>query len=228
MTARACFTFDNTDGEGAGYPEILALCADLGVTATCFLEGHNGEDNPSLVRDVVGGGHELGMHGWAHEEWRTLDPSTERDLASRATEALASAAGVSPAGFRAPGGARTDVTEQTLRDLGYRYDASLGDGSHPSRLEGGLPNVPFVWPAVDGYWYLRDQPEHPATVRDAWLAELDKAAADDGLFLLICHAFITGIDPARVDALRAVMEAALADGRVVLETVGEVAGALSP
>jgi peptidoglycan/xylan/chitin deacetylase (PgdA/CDA1 family) len=223
VTARACFTFDNTDDEGAGYPEILKLCADLGVQATFFLEGHNGDDNPSLVREVVDAGHELGMHGWAHEDWQALDANAERDLARRATTALTTAAGASPVGFRAPGGGRTASTEEILGDLGYRYDASLGDGAHPSKLEGGMPNVPFAWPAVDGYWYLRDQPEDPTTVRDSWLAQLDKAAGENGLFLLICHAFITGVDPARVEALRMVMQAAIDDERVRPATVGEVA-----
>ena len=85
--------------------------------------------------------------------------------------------------------------------------------------------MPFVWPGVDGFHYLRATPAEPAAVRDAWLAALRKAAARDGLFVTVCHAFITGIDPARVAALGAVIEAAQAAG-VAIRTVGEVAAGL--
>jgi peptidoglycan/xylan/chitin deacetylase (PgdA/CDA1 family) len=166
------------------------------------------------------------MHGWAHEPWHQLAAGDEAELAARATEALTRAAGVRPVGFRAPGGARTPHTEGVLRRLGYRYDASLGDGMRPQVLPSGLAQVPFVWPAVDGFHYLRPEPADPATVRDAWLGALEQVASRGGLFLVVCHAFITGVDDARLDALAAVMRAAVADARVSVRTAGELAEAL--
>lgn len=244
--AVACFTFDNMgeaseigagtlDGPrtpGAdralveGQPRLLDLLDRHGVRASFFPEGWNGQHHPAAVREIVRRGHELGMHGWLHERWSELEPDTERTLARRATEALADAAGVRPVGFRAPGGARAARTETVLRDLGYAYDASLGDGMRPGRLPGGLPQVPFVWPGVDGFFWLRDEPVPPADVERQWLAALDKAATRRGLFVLVCHAHITGLDPVRVAALGAVMGRAVADPRVSVRTVGEVAAAL--
>jgi peptidoglycan/xylan/chitin deacetylase (PgdA/CDA1 family) len=248
MTPRAlaCFTFDNM-GEAAdvgaglragpredgddpslvrGYPRLYDLLATTGVRATFFVEGWNGVHHPDAVAEVVRRGHELGMHGWAHEPWHQLAADDEAELAARATEALTRAARVRPVGFRAPGGARTPRTAGVLRNLGYRYDASLGDGMRPQVLPSGLAQVPFVWPAVDGFHYLRPEPADPATVRDAWLRALEQAANRGGLFLVICHAFITGVDDARLDALGAVMRAAVADARVGVRTAGEVAEAL--
>jgi len=46
------------------------------------------------------------------------------------------------------------------------------------------------------------------------------------LFLTICHAFITGVDDDRLEALDAVVTAAERDERVTICTAGEVAGAL--
>jgi peptidoglycan-N-acetylglucosamine deacetylase len=87
--------------------------------------------------------------------------------------------------------------------------------------------VPFRWPQVDGFHYLaRRPPTPPAAVRDAWLAELERAARQGGFFLLICHAFLTGVDTERLEALGAVLAAAQADPRVSLRTTGEVAEAL--
>ena len=192
-----------------GYPAIFALLERHDVRATFFVEGWNGVHHPDAVREIVVRGHELGMHGWLHEEWGTLDPQAERDLAARATDALTRAAGVAPRGFRAPGGARSPHSERILLDLGYRYDASLGDGMRPTLLPSGLAQVPFVWPGVDGFYYLTSTPPAaPEVVRDAWRAALDKAIARGGLFVTICHAFLTGVDAARVAALEAVIGAA--------------------
>src|SRR6478735_12241367 len=107
--AVACFTFDNMgeaadvgagrlggplpDGEepslAIGYPALFELLDRYGVRASFFVEGWNGRHHPAAVRAIVARGHELGMHGWTHEEWEALDADAEQALATRATEALA-------------------------------------------------------------------------------------------------------------------------------------------
>lgn len=243
MPATACFTFDNMAeaadvGAGTlngplhterhpslqhGYPNLYALLERHHVRATFFVEGWNGVYHADAVGEVVSRGHELGMHGWAHEAWSTLDAQREAELAARATEALARAAGVRPVGFRAPAGSRSAHTEAILSQLGYVYDASLGDDMQPTVLASGLAHIPFVWPAVDGFYYLRQPPVDPAVVRDTWLRELERTAERGGVFLVICHAFLTGVEAARLAALESVMHAAVTDPRVRTRTVGEVA-----
>lgn len=246
MSAIACFTFDNM-GEAAeigagtllgplsgsvhpsiakGYPALLDLLERYDTRATFFLEGWNGVHHPAAVAEVVQRGHEVGMHGWVHETWHELDADTEQELATRATDALASAAGVEPRGFRAPGGARTPVTAKVLSSLGYDYDASLGDGMRPQRLQPNLAQVPFSWPLVDGYYYYRPKPLTPEVLRDTWLAELERVAENGGLFLSICHAFLTGLDSERMAAFETVLKAACADSRVRIVTAGELAEAV--
>lgn len=244
--AVACFTFDNLGeaaeiGEGrsseasgdalhpslaVGLPNLLGLLDRLAIRATFFVEGWNGDAHPDAVRGLVARGHELGMHGFLHERWSELTPEREAELAARATDALERAAGVRPRGFRAPGGARTPRTVEWLERLGYRYDASLGDGMRASRLTPRVAQLPFVWPGVDGFHYLRAQPALPGAVRASWLATLDRIASRGGLFVLVCHAFVTGVDPERLAALEAVMRAARADPRVRVATAGEAAEAV--
>jgi peptidoglycan/xylan/chitin deacetylase (PgdA/CDA1 family) len=241
--AIACFTFDNMAeaadvGSGRlteplaagsdpslvmGFPRVFDLLERCGVRATFFTEGWNGLHHPEAVAQIVRAGHELGMHGWVHEAWAELEPEDEVLLATRATEALERASGTRPRGFRAPGGRRSSATAEILRTLGYRYDASLGDGMQPQRLESDLAQIPFVWPGVDGYYYLRPEAPAAAVVRDTWLKTLDQVAATGGLFLLICHPFISGVDSERLGALEAVMRAAVADSRIEVRTTGEVA-----
>ena len=244
--AYACFTFDNMGeaadvGAGArvgplppgadpslavGFPRLYDLLDRHGVRATFFVEGWNGVHHPEAVAGIVGRGHELGMHGWVHEPWATLDVAAERIAAERATAALGRASGVRPRGFRAPGGHRSESTETIMRELGFDYDASLGDRMRPARLPSGLAQVPFVWPCVDGFHYLRPDPRSAAAVRDQWLARLAEVAEQGGLFLTICHAFITGVDDDRLAALDAVVAAAVRDERVTIRTAGEIAGEL--
>jgi peptidoglycan/xylan/chitin deacetylase (PgdA/CDA1 family) len=243
MSAIACFTFDNMAeaadvGSGrfdlataaedpslaVGYPALFRLLEKHGVRATFFVEGWNGIHHPAAVEEIVSRGHELGMHGWVHETWRDLDPETERDLAARATDALERAGGVRPRGFRAPGGHRTAATEAILAELGYRYDASLGDGMRPQLLPSGLVQLPFRWAAVDGFHYLASDPPQPADrVRDLWLEALKRTVQRGGLFVLVCHAFVTGVDEGRLAALEAVMSEAAGDARVEIGTMRDVA-----
>jgi peptidoglycan/xylan/chitin deacetylase (PgdA/CDA1 family) len=217
----ACFTFDHL-GDLSSFFELLDR---HGVPGTFFVQGELAESEPAAVAEIVGRGHELGMHGWAHEEWSDLAPDDERDLAFRATRALVRATRRAPAGFRAPAGARTAVTGEVLANLGYHYDASLADDEsmRPSMLSGGMPSVPFVWAGVDGAYYLRPEPADPAEVRDAWLSALGR-----DLFVSICHAEITAIDDARLAVLDDVMGAAAADPDVRLATIGDVAREVQP
>jgi peptidoglycan/xylan/chitin deacetylase (PgdA/CDA1 family) len=242
--ATCCFTFDNMaeaadigagrlDGArpsgmdaslAVGYPAILDLLDRHGVRATFFVEGWNGVHHPAAVAELVERGHELGMHGWQHEDWSKLEPTHERELTARATDALANAAGVRPRGFRAPGGSLSPHSGEILVELGYEYDASLGaDGMMPSLLPSGLVQIPFIWSMVDGFHYLADPPAPPEQVVEKWLRALDRAARGDGLFVTICHAFLTGIDTSRLAALERVITAAMADARIELHTAAEVA-----
>jgi peptidoglycan/xylan/chitin deacetylase (PgdA/CDA1 family) len=206
-----------------GYPRLFGLLERQGIGATFFVEGWNGEHHPAHVAEIVERGHELGMHGWVHERWSELAPDVERGLVARATAALERAAGVRPRGFRAPGGARTAATEEILLAHGYHYDASLGAGMRPARLPRGMPQVPFVWSGVDGAHYLRPKPARPEDVRDAWLAALARTAERGGLFLTVCHAFLTGASDERAAALEAVVAASVADPRIEVWTAHEVA-----
>jgi peptidoglycan/xylan/chitin deacetylase (PgdA/CDA1 family) len=241
MPAVACFTFDNM-GEAA---EVGAgrLAGPLAPGARCVVgvrlsgdlcaarahrrarhllrRGLEWGASPRCGAEIVERGHELGMHGWLHEDWSALPSDAERELA-RAPAGLR-APPVRAAWLPRPGGARTAHTERILLDLGYTYDASLGDGMRPLRLPCGLAQVPFVWPGVDGFHYLtRTPPADPAAVRDAWLGALRRAIDRGGLFVTVCHAFLTGVDPARVAALEAVI-AATRDAGVEICTVGQVA-----
>jgi hypothetical protein len=107
-------------------------------------------------------------------------------------------------------------------DLGYRYDAGLGDGMRPSLLERGLAQVPFVWNGVDGAHYLADPAPPPVEVERDWTKALGQVAVQGGLFLTICHGFITAAADDRLAAFDRVIGRAQDSGLELL-TAGQVA-----
>jgi peptidoglycan/xylan/chitin deacetylase (PgdA/CDA1 family) len=219
----AAITFDHL-----GTPEqmaaLLATVERHGAPATFFVTGERAAADPDGVKSLLDAGYEVGMHGWAHEMWCDLDPGTERALATRATNAITEATGERPRGFRAPGGSRSAATVEILSDLGYDYDASLGDGMRRARLSRSIAQVPFVWGGVDGAFYLEDPPAAPAAVLEAWSAALARTAPKpDGLFVTICHPEITGIDDGRLAVLDEIVARAVAEPNVELCTVAAIA-----
>lgn len=134
-------------------PWLLDALDASGLRATFFVEAINCALNPEALRAISARGHELGVHGWEHEEWGELDADTERDLLERATRAFA-AFGLGARGFRPPGGALTARTPALLRELGYEWCSPAGDGA--PLVSHGLVAVPFDWELVDAY-HLMDR-----------------------------------------------------------------------
>jgi peptidoglycan/xylan/chitin deacetylase (PgdA/CDA1 family) len=93
---------------------------------------------PELCRSVVEAGHEVALHGYAHENVAALDRSEEADLLARSIEVFESVLGVRPVGFRAPAWDLSDATVELLVEQGLRYDSSLmGDDHTPYRCRTG-------------------------------------------------------------------------------------------
>jgi peptidoglycan-N-acetylglucosamine deacetylase len=77
---RIALTFD--DGPSPATRRCLDVLSDLGVRATFFLVGRNAAPAPALVAEYIRRGHDVGSHGWSHEDFRALS-------ASQLTEELA-------------------------------------------------------------------------------------------------------------------------------------------
>jgi peptidoglycan/xylan/chitin deacetylase (PgdA/CDA1 family) len=97
-------TFD--DGPSESTPEILEILAKHQVTATFFQCGANVDRLPAVAREVAARGHEIGNHSYSHPYLFLCTPGgIEADI-RKAQETIERHAGVRPAWFRAPYGAR--------------------------------------------------------------------------------------------------------------------------
>jgi peptidoglycan/xylan/chitin deacetylase (PgdA/CDA1 family) len=175
-------------------PWLLDELDRRGLTATFFVEAINCELYPDAVAGIAARGHELGHHGWSHEQWTDLAPDQERDMLARGIKAF-QALGLRPRGFRPPGGELTPASPDLLRAHGFEWCSPAG---REARIEDGLVYVPFDWELVDAYHLMdsfgalrasRGDPQprrSPAELAD-WLTH---RLAAGGRQTLILHPFL--------------------------------------
>jgi peptidoglycan/xylan/chitin deacetylase (PgdA/CDA1 family) len=153
-------------GPRVGIRRVLALLERQVIPATFFVPAHTAVTFPDSVQAIVEAGHELGCHGWAHEDLATLEPDAEREVLVRSRDRIAEAWGRAPSGFRAPYWSLSPRTLKVVEELGFRYDSSLmADDVHPYRVrhgdrhaiwagstmgtEGRLVEIPISWALDD-------------------------------------------------------------------------------
>jgi peptidoglycan/xylan/chitin deacetylase (PgdA/CDA1 family) len=114
---RVAITFD--DGpHPEGTPKILARLDELGLRATFFPVGSEVAREPALIDDILGRGHALGTHGFAHAHHLVKSPRWVRrdlDTAGELMEAL----GVALRWFRPAYGQVTGATLLHARRKGW-------------------------------------------------------------------------------------------------------------
>ncbi|AQS70943.1 polysaccharide deacetylase family protein [Streptomyces pactum] len=112
-------TFD--DGpDPASTPRFLDVLDGLGVRATFFVLGENVVRHPEPALELARRGHELAVHGWAHD--RPWLPSPARDARElrRAVHAVGEVAGCVPRWYRPPYGILTSGRWAAARRAGLR------------------------------------------------------------------------------------------------------------
>jgi peptidoglycan/xylan/chitin deacetylase (PgdA/CDA1 family) len=190
-------------GRRVGVPRILRLLAHHGVTATFFMPAVSALLDPEEPRRIAAEGHEIGIHGWIHENTSLLERATERDLILRARDTLALLSGTVPVGHRA---AQWDLSPHTIAlvtELGLLYDSSLMADEEPYELllDGARTNlveIPVEWLRDDAVYFLFNRNSAtrpytpPADVLDIFRRELEAAFAENGVFQLVMHPFIIG------------------------------------
>ena len=222
-------------GPRVGVPKILRILARQDIRATFFVPGFTAECHPDVVRAIVDGGHEIGHHGYLHEQMQGIDRETEARYLDRGLEALQRVAGVVPVGYRAPWWELNWQTPGLLAQRGFRYDSSLLDGDAPYRFAvapgsaDSLVEVPVDW-ALDDWeqyafypgWTGSGVIESPAKAREMWQLEADAQHAQGGCWVLTNHPFISG-RPSRAHALEQLIEGVKALDGMWVTTLEEIA-----
>jgi polysaccharide deacetylase family protein (PEP-CTERM system associated) len=122
--------------------KILNLFADYNVKATFFVLGWVAKRHPALVAAIAEAGHEIACHSFYHRMVSSLTPEEFREDTKLAFDAIVTACGRVPAGYRSPTwGIRQDMTWafEILAELGFHYDSSIFPIHHDLY---GDPNAP--------------------------------------------------------------------------------------
>jgi peptidoglycan/xylan/chitin deacetylase (PgdA/CDA1 family) len=131
-----CFDFEGAYGMPHDAPydvvsagrRILDRLAAFGAPAVFFAVGRLAEEHPELIAEIAQAGHEIGLHGYDHDDLACYDAgrlsALDRDLA-RVETLISDITGSAPIGFRAPYllGPRFYRREiyDLLADHGYRW-----------------------------------------------------------------------------------------------------------
>jgi peptidoglycan/xylan/chitin deacetylase (PgdA/CDA1 family) len=218
-----------------GVPRLLTLLDRHRIRSTFFVPGYTAHRYPSVVRDIVAAGHEIGHHGYLHEQPTALTAAEEATALDRGLAALAEVAGVTPVGYRAPMWDLSWRTPALLADRGFRYDSSLMDADAPYELtvaagdDRSIVEIPIQWALDDWeqFCYLPDISgsgliETPAKARELWQAEFEGLRAAGGCWVLTNHPFLSG-RPARAQQLDQLMEHVLGCPDVWVASLDQIA-----
>ncbi|GAB3348482.1 polysaccharide deacetylase family protein [Amycolatopsis echigonensis] len=217
-TSRMSLMSHQSYGARVGVARLLRILDRQEVRATFFVPGFTAECYPDVVRAIADGGHEIGHHGYLHEQMRNIDAETEAGYLDRGLDALDRIAGVRPTGYRAPWWELNWHSAELLRQRGFRYDSSLLDGDAPYRFlvtpdePGTLIEIPVDW-ALDDWeqyafypgWTGSGVIESPAKVSEMWSLEAVAQHREGGCFVLTNHPFLSG-RPSRAAALEELIE----------------------
>ncbi len=220
-------------GARSAMPRILNILAREQVPATFFYPAVSALLHPDEVRRVATEGHEIGIHSWIHEANTRLPPGVERDLTFRAADTLETVSGTRPVGIRTASWDFSVNTLDIIRELGLLYDSSLMADDDPYELEAdgkptGIVELPPEWIRDDAVYYnfvrfsaLRPYTP-PRSVAEIFIAELDGAWEEGGLYILTMHPHVSG-HRSRVGVIEQVIRHAKARGNCWFATHAQVA-----
>ena len=161
-----------------GTPRLLKLFDRVGIKTTWFVPGHSIDTFPRETAAIVEAGHEIGMHGYSHENPIAMTPEQEEAVLVKCIELITRVSGRRPTGYVAPWWEFSHVTNELLLKHGIKYDHSLMHRDFECyyvRVGDSWTNIDFSKPAsewmqglvrgeetnlveIPANWYLDDLP----------------------------------------------------------------------
>ncbi|WP_019119255.1 polysaccharide deacetylase family protein [Brevibacillus massiliensis] len=202
-------------GAEVGAPRLLKLFDKYQIKTTWFIPGHTVDTHTDVCKEVFARGHEIGHHGYVHEDITNLSYEEEVKILEMGLESLAKI-GIKPSGYRSPAWDYSPNTLSILEKYGFRYDSSLmGNDIYPYRprpvLEVNMDKANVFGPPSSIVefpvsWFLDDFPTQEFVlgflegmrstqeVFERWKAIFDYACdqEDGACFILTLHPQTSG------------------------------------
>ena len=113
-----------------GSPRLLKLFGRLGIKTTWFITGHSIETFPDQMKAVADAGHEIGVHGYSHENPIAMTRDQETAVLDKCIDLVTKLSSKRPTGYVAPWWEFSTVTNELLLERGIKYDHSLMHHDH--------------------------------------------------------------------------------------------------
>jgi len=161
-----------------GTPRLLKLYEKYKIRTSWFIPGHSIETFPKECKAVAEAGHEIGAHGYSHENPIALTRKQEEDVMAKCVSLIKEVAGKPPQGYVAPWWEMSSATPEILLKYGFKYDHSEGHhdflpyyarvGEKWTKINYSKPASTWMKPLqrgreidiveLPGNWYMDDLP----------------------------------------------------------------------
>ena len=163
-----------------GSPRLLELFRRFGIKTTWFIPGHSMETFPEQMEAVAKDGHEIGIHGYSHENPIEMTRQQEEDVLDKCIELATKLSGKRPTGYVAPWWEFSPNTNELLLKKGFKYDHSL---MHRD-FEPHYVRVGDSWTKID---YTKDA--------KAWMKPLVRGTQETGLIERPANWYLDDLPP---------------------------------
>ena len=187
-------------GAMSGLPRVLDLLDRHQVPASFFIPAVSAMLHPSMIHEIIKSGrHEVGVHGWIHENLSGMDdPAEEERLLSQSIDYLTRMTEKRPVGFRAPSWVFSSYTLDLIQKAGFLYDSSLMAMDEPYEIVSkgrptGMIELPVEWILDDAPYFGRSGSlPSPSLIFEAYRDEFDMAYEEGTLLMLTMHPHVVG------------------------------------
>jgi peptidoglycan/xylan/chitin deacetylase (PgdA/CDA1 family) len=189
-------------GPEVAVPRILETYRRLGLKQSFFVPGWCVEQYPASVEAMLEGGHEVGLHGYLHEDPTAHSHQQQVEWFEKAMAAHEKTVGNRPRGYRAPVYNITQGVIDLLIEHEFNYDSSLMGDDIPYLLDtesGTLVEVPVHWGTDDWPPFAHFEEigymmpvKSPSEGLDAFWQEFEAHYQAGGFWHCIWHPFLTG------------------------------------
>lgn len=108
-----------------GTQRLLKLFEKYNIKATWFIPGHSLETFPEDCAAVRDAGHEIGLHGYSHENPADMTFEQQRDVLDHTYKLLTNFCGKPPRGSVAPWWETSKEGTELMLSYGIEYDHSM-------------------------------------------------------------------------------------------------------
>lgn len=116
-----------------GIPRMLTVFEKEDVDTSWFVPGHSLETFRENIEMVANAGHELGVHGYSHENPTDLSREQEATIIERSIELIEDVTGSRPVGHRASWWEFSENTPELLEEFDFLYDSSIMESEFEPR-----------------------------------------------------------------------------------------------